>query len=355
MHGQGIINQYASFLPVNASTPVVHLYEGNTPLVRGYNLEQELNCPAEIYLKWEGMNPTGSFKDRGMTLAVSKAIEEGGKGFVCASTGNTAASAAAFAARSGFPCYVLIPKEAVAKGKLAQALIYGATVINVEGNFDEALHLVREVVDRHPVTLVNSLNPYRLEGQKTSAFEVCDVLGDAPDALFIPVGNAGNITAYGRGFQEYLEAGASTLLPRLYGFQAAGAAPIVHGQQVKEPHTIATAIRIGNPANWKTALEAVHASRGVIETVTDEEILDAYRLLASSEGVFVEPASAASVAGLKKTLALDLPLLEKGNRVVCVLTGNGLKDLQLAIDSCPEPVTISPRISELEEVMGVSG
>ena len=351
MTWNGIMDAYASFLPVSESTPLITLQEGNTPLLRARGLEEALACPAEIYLKWEGMNPTGSFKDRGMTLAVSKALEEGAEGFVCASTGNTSASAAAFAARSGYPCYVLIPQGNIAMGKLAQSLVYGATVIEVEGNFDDALRLVREIIKTRPVTLVNSLNPYRLEGQKTASFEVCDYLGESPHALFIPVGNAGNITAYWKGFREYYQEGRTSFLPKLYGYQAAGAAPMVWNQPVAKPETLATAIRIGNPANWSAAADAVKQAYGEIDLVTDEEILEAYRLLSSREGVFVEAASAASVAGLKKALQQNPHILKKGEQVVCVLTGNGLKDLQLALDNCPQPVTIPAELSALEKLM----
>jgi len=353
MAWNGIINAYSSFLPADQLTKVVTLQEGNTPLLRAHNLEQELGCPAEIYLKWEGMNPTGSFKDRGMTLAVSRAVDEGARGFVCASTGNTSASAAAYASRLGYPCYVLIPRGAVARGKLAQSLVYGARVIEVDGNFDQALGLVREVIKTRPVTLVNSLNPYRLEGQKTASFEICDYLGNAPDALFIPVGNAGNITAYWKGFKEYHRLGYSSLLPKLYGFQAAGAAPLVLGEPVKNPETVATAIRIGNPANWSSAEKALKEAGGNICSVTDEEILENYLLLTSKEGVFVEAASAASVAGLRQMLQQCPGLFDEGEQVVCVLTGNGLKDLQLALDNCSQPATIPPELSALEKLMEV--
>ncbi len=353
MKWNGVLEAYAEYLPVNDRTPLITLQEGNTPLLRAYNLEKELSSPVRVYLKWEGMNPTGSFKDRGMTVAVSKAVEEGARGFVCASTGNTSASAAAYAARSGFPCYVLIPEGAVALGKLAQSLMYGATVIKVRGNFDKALELVLEIVKTRPLTLVNSINPYRLEGQKTASFEVCDILGEAPHSLFIPVGNAGNITAYWRGFKEYHRARKTSVLPRLYGYQAAGAAPMVLGRPVENPQTAATAIRIGNPANWKSAVEAVQEAGGAIDMVTEEEILEAYRLLSSREGVFVEAASAASVAGLRKMLQHNPDAFKEGERVVCVLTGNGLKDLQLAVDSCPEPVTIPADISALEKLVNI--
>ena len=328
----GVIETYRTLLPVNASTPVVTLYEGGTPLLPAPRLSERLG--ARVLLKLEGMNPTGSFKDRGMTLAISKAVEEGAKAVVCASTGNTSASAAAYAARAGLTCAVLIPDGHIALGKLAQALVHGAKVLQVRGNFDEALSIVRQLGDREPVTVVNSVNPYRIEGQKTGAFEVVDVLGDAPDVHCIPVGNAGNITAYWRGYCEYKHAGRATKLPRMLGFQAAGAAPIVAGHPIEHPDTVATAIRIGNPASWYGATAAAAESGGAIEAVTDEEILAAYRLLASEESVFCEPASAASVAGLLKVGA------PKGATVVCVLTGHGLKDPDRAIAeiSVPEPV-----------------
>ena len=328
----GVIETYRDLLPVTPSTPVVTLYEGGTPLLPAPRLSDRVG--ARVLLKFEGMNPTGSFKDRGMTLAISKAVEEGAKAVVCASTGNTSASAAAYAARAGLTCAVLIPDGHIALGKLAQALVHGAKVLQVRGNFDEALTIVRELGQREPVTVVNSVNPYRIEGQKTGAFEVVDVLGDAPDLHCIPVGNAGNITAYWRGYCEYRHAGRATKLPRMLGFQAAGAAPIVAGHPIEHPETVATAIRIGNPASWYGATAAAAESGGAIEAVTDDEILAAYRLLASEESVFCEPASAASVAGLLKT---GVP---KGATVVCVLTGHGLKDPDRAIAeiSVPEPV-----------------
>ena len=328
----GIIDAYRALLPVTDSTPVVTLFEGGTPLLPAPRLSERLG--ARVLLKLEGMNPTGSFKDRGMTLAISKAVEEGAKAVVCASTGNTSASAAAYASRAGLTCAVLIPDGHIALGKLAQALVHGAKVLQVRGNFDEALDIVRALGEREPVTVVNSINPYRIEGQKTGAFEVVDALGDAPDVHCIPVGNAGNITAYWRGYCEYRHAGRSTRLPRMLGFQAAGAAPIVEGHPVEHPETIATAIRIGNPASWYGATAAASESGGAITAVTDDEILAAYRLLASEESVFCEPASAASVAGLLKTG------VEKGATVVCVLTGHGLKDPDRAIAeiSVPEPV-----------------
>lgn len=323
----GLIERYWEHLPVSEKTPVVTLLEGNTPLVPARVLSEELGL--EVYLKYEGLNPTGSFKDRGMTMAISKALEDGSKAVMCASTGNTSASAAAYAARAGIDCIVIIPGGKIALGKLSQALMHGAKVIAVDGNFDAALKIVRELTETHPITLVNSLNPYRLEGQKTAAFEICDWLGRSPDYLFIPVGNAGNITAYWRGFREYFEKGRVADKPKMMGFQAAGAAPIVLGHPVENPETVATAIRIGNPARWAEAVEAAGESNGAIDMVTDDEILDAYRFLASAEGVFCEPASAASVAGLRKFAAEGK--VERGSLVVCVLTGHGLKDPDTAI------------------------
>lgn len=343
---RGIIERYRDFLPVNASTPVISLGEGDTPLMKlGGKIAERV--PADVYVKFEGMNPTGSFKDRGMTMAVSKAAEEGSKAVMCASTGNTSASAAAYAARAGMKAIVLIPEGAIALGKLSQALMHGAEVIAVRGNFDDALRLVRELTSRHPITLVNSLNPYRIEGQKTAAFEICDQLGgEAPDFLAIPVGNAGNITAYWKGFKEYEEAKRSKGRPRMLGFQAAGAAPIVDGAPVEKPETIATAIRIGNPASWKTAVQARDESGGLIEKVTDDEIIEAYRLLAQ-EGIFCEPASAASVAGVLR-LAQE-GFFRAGQRVVCVLTGHGLKDPDRAIAVADQPKVVDPNVEVVEE------
>lgn len=317
-HWKGVIEHYRDFLPVSDDTPVITLLEGNTPLIYAEKLSSRLG--ADVYLKFEGLNPTGSFKDRGMTMAISKAAEEGAAAVMCASTGNTSASAAAYAARAGMKAFVLIPEGKIALGKLAQALMHGARVIALKGNFDEALEVVKRVTSEFEVALVNSINPYRLEGQKTAAFEIVDVLGDAPDYLYIPVGNAGNITAYWMGFKEYYEKGISKRLPRLRGWQAAGAAPIVLGHPVANPETFATAIRIGNPARWKEAEAAAAESGGAIDMVTDEEIRAAYELIAETEGVFCEPASAASIAGLLKRG------VEKGATVVCVLTGHGLKD-----------------------------
>ncbi len=343
---RGIIERYRDFLPVNAGTPVISLGEGDTPLMKlGGKIAERV--PADVYVKFEGMNPTGSFKDRGMTMAVSKAAEEGSKAVMCASTGNTSASAAAYAARAGMKAIVLIPEGAIALGKLSQALMHGAEVIAVRGNFDDALRLVRELTSRHPITLVNSLNPYRIEGQKTAAFEICDQLGgEAPDFLAIPVGNAGNITAYWKGFKEYEEAKRSKGRPRMLGFQAAGAAPIVDGAPVEKPETIATAIRIGNPASWKTAVQARDESGGLIEKVTDDEIIEAYRLLAQ-EGIFCEPASAASVAGVLR-LAQE-GFFRAGQRVVCVLTGHGLKDPDRAIAVADQPKVVDPNVEVVEE------
>jgi threonine synthase len=342
---RGIIEEYREFLPVTDSTPVVTLYEGATPLLPAPYLSHRLQ--AEVLLKIEGANPTGSFKDRGMTLAISKAAEEGAAVVVCASTGNTSASAAAYAARAGLRCAVLIPEGQIALGKLAQALVHGATVLQVRGNFDAALDLVRELGSRGPVTVVNSINPHRIAGQMTGAFEIVDVLGDAPDVHCIPVGNAGNISAYWRGYCQYKEAGRATRLPRMCGFQAAGAAPIVLGHRVESPSTIATAIQIGNPASWYAATAAASESGGSIEAVTDEEILAAYRLLAAEESVFCEAASAASVAGLIK---FGVP---EGSRVVCVLTGHGLKDPDLAIDQLTLPAAVDADMGSVLAELGL--
>jgi threonine synthase len=324
----GLIEAYRPYLPVTETTPVVTLQEGNTPLIPAPALSSLIGRDVRVLVKYDGLNPTGSFKDRGMTMAISKAKEAGALAVICASTGNTSAAAAAYARRGGMRAFVLIPEGYVALGKLAQALLYGAEVISIQGNFDRALEIVREMAVNYPVTLVNSVNPYRLEGQKTGAFEVVDVLGDAPDWLCIPVGNAGNITAYWMGFCQYHQAKKCSRLPRMMGFQAAGAAPLVTGHPVSHPETLATAIRIGNPASWKQAVAASEASRGNFSAVTDEEILDAYRLLASQEGIFCEPASAASVAGLLKVK----DQVPTGATVVCVLTGNGLKDPDTAIN-----------------------
>jgi len=338
----GIIARYREFLPVTEKTPLVSLHEGNTPLIHAANLSKKLGV--ELYVKYEGLNPTGSFKDRGMVMAVAKALEEGSTTIMCASTGNTSAAAAAYAARCGLRCIVLIPSGNIALGKLAQAIAYGAEVIAIDGNFDEALKIVREITAVEPITLVNSVNPYRIEGQKTAAFEVCDALGDAPDILAIPVGNAGNITAYWKGFKEYHAAGKAGQLPKMFGFQAAGAAPLVLGHTVENPETVATAIRIGNPASKEGALNAIRESSGLVDSVTDEEILAAYQLLAKSEGVFCEPASAASIAGvIKMKKAGKIP---EGAKVVCVLTGNGLKDPNIALKLVGEEPRTVPATRE---------
>ncbi|EOS58616.1 threonine synthase [Paenibacillus barengoltzii] len=333
----GLLETYKEYLPVSDKTPKLTLQEGNTPLVRAENLSKELGL--DLYFKYEGLNPTGSFKDRGMVMAVAKAVEEGSTTIMCASTGNTSAAAAAYAARAGIDCIVLIPNNNIALGKLAQAMIYGAKVIAIEGNFDRALEIVRDITAKHPITLVNSVNPYRIEGQKTAAFEVCDQLGKAPDVLAIPVGNAGNISAYWKGFKEYYERGKSTSLPRMVGFEAEGAMAIVKGEPIREPETIATAIRIGNPASWKTAVAAAEESSGQINYVTDDEILDAYRTIAAKEGIFAEPASAASIAGVYKLHREGY--FKGGETVVCVLTGHGLKDPNIAIKSIGgEPLVV---------------
>jgi threonine synthase len=323
----GLIEAYRRYLPVSASTPIVTLHEGNTPLIPVPAIAQRIGRDVKVFAKYDGLNPTGSFKDRGMTLAITKAKEAGSKAVICASTGNTSAAAAAYASRGGLKAFVIIPDGYVALGKLAQALLYGAEVLSIKGNFDNALNIVREMAESYPVTLVNSVNPYRLEGQKTAAFEVVDALGDAPDWLCIPVGNAGNITAYWMGFCQYHQENRCQRLPRMMGFQAAGAAPFISGQMVEHPETLATAIRIGNPANKDKAIAVQQASQGAFNAVTDDEILAAYKILAGEEGIFCEPASAASVAGLLK-LKNEVP---SGATVVCVLTGNGLKDPEIAL------------------------
>ncbi|GLH95705.1 threonine synthase [Phytohabitans aurantiacus] len=333
---RGLIEAYRDRLPVTDATPVITLHEGNTPLVPAPTLSSRVG--ADVYLKVEGANPTGSFKDRGMTVAVSKAVESGAKAIICASTGNTSASAAAYAARAGLTCAVLVPQGKIALGKLAQALVHGARLLQVSGNFDDCLALASKLSLDYPVALVNSVNPDRLAGQKTAAFEIIEALGDAPDIHCLPVGNAGNITAYWMGYEEDFAAGNSTRKPKMYGFQASGAAPIVTGQAVREPSTIATAIRIGNPASWTKAVDARDASGGLIEAVTDREILTAYRLLARDVGVFVELGSAASVAGLLQQA--EAGRIPAGGTVVCTVTGHGLKDPEWAISTAPSPTTI---------------
>ncbi|MEW6171423.1 MAG: threonine synthase [Candidatus Omnitrophota bacterium] len=331
---------------------MISLLEGNTPLIFAPTLSKLLGNNFKVYLKYEGLNPTGSFKDRGMTMAISKAKEEGSKVIMCASTGNTSASAAAYAARASLKCVVLIPQGAIALGKLAQALIHGAEVLAVKGNFDDALTLVKEITSSYPITLVNSLNPYRIEGQKTASFEICDYLGDAPDFLVIPVGNAGNITAYWKGFKEYKTAGKSNILPKMLGFQAAGAAPIVKGRSIKNPKTIATAIKIGNPASWSQAEASRDESGGLINMVTDKEILNAYKLLANSEGIFCEPASAASVAGLIKLIKQKYFKNKLETKIVCVLTGHGLKDPDRAINEVKKPKVVKNNLKAILKAIG---
>ncbi|MEB1809017.1 MAG: threonine synthase [Bacillaceae bacterium] len=346
---KGLLEEYKQFLPINENTPMLSLREGNTPLIPLENLSKEWGV--EVYVKVEGANPTGSFKDRGMVMAVAKAKEEGSQTIICASTGNTSAAAAAYGARAGLRCIVVIPEGKIALGKLAQAVMYGAEVLEIKGNFDNALDIVRKISEQEPITLVNSVNPYRIEGQKTAAFEICDALGQAPDVLAIPVGNAGNITAYWKGFKEYNEH-KQTGLPEMRGFEAEGAAAIVQNEVIEEPETIATAIRIGNPASWKQAVAAADESNGKIDYVTDEEILAAYKLLASREGVFAEPASCASIAGLMKQIQSGE--IKKGSKVVCVLTGNGLKDPTTAMDTVEVKPLVLPNSEEafMEHIKG---
>lgn len=348
---RGVIEEYRKFLPVTDSTPVVSLKEGNTPLIQAKRLAERI-CPGvDLYLKVEGANPTGSFKDRGMTLAVSKCLEKNARAVMCASTGNTSAAAAAYGAKAGLPVYVLIPAGKIALGKLTQAIMHGAKVIQIEGNFDQALNIVKELCREDEFDLVNSINPYRLEGQKTAAMEVCDQLAKAPTMHVLPVGNAGNITAYWKGYTEYHEAGQVRNLPRMMGFQAEGAAPLVRGHVIEEPKTVASAIRIGNPASWQLALNAVQESNGLINMVTDEEILDAYRMVAREEGVFCEPASAASVAGVVK-MKSENRLIE-GSTVVCTLTGHGLKDPDIAMKISPQPRTVRATHEEVAAVLSL--
>lgn len=353
---QGIIQKYKCFLPVNDQTPVISLNEGNTPLIYAGYLSKLAGDNMEVYLKYEGLNPTGSFKDRGMTLAISKACQEKAAAVMCASTGNTSASAAAYAARAGIKCIVLIPSGAIALGKLSQALIHGAKVLAIKGNFDAALELAKEITKKYPIVLVNSLNPYRIEGQKTASFEICDYLGDAPDFQIMPVGNAGNITAYWKGYQEYKTQNLSQRLPVMLGFQAEGAAPIVRGKPIKNPQTLATAIRIGNPASWKSAVAARDESGGLIDLVSDAQILEAYKILAEREGVFAEPASAASIAGLLKLI--DNRYFKKAGlnnnkcRIVCILTGHGLKDPERAIKTIKPPKVIRADLKTIIKEIG---
>ncbi|MFC7220545.1 threonine synthase [Streptomyces polyrhachis] len=347
---RGIIEEYRDRLPVSATTEVVTLGEGGTPLVKALTLSERTGC--DVYLKVEGANPTGSFKDRGMTMAITAAKEAGAQAVICASTGNTSASAAAYAGRAGMVSAVLVPRGKIALGKMGQALVHGARILEVDGNFDDCLTLARDLSATYPVALVNSVNPVRIEGQKTAAFEIVDALGDAPDIHVLPVGNAGNITAYWKGYGEYAADGLATHTPRMWGYQAAGAAPIVRGEPVPHPSTLATAIRIGNPASWKLAEAARDESGGHIESVTDRQILRAYKLLAAREGVFVEPASAASVAGLLQ--AAEQGRVAAGQRIVCTVTGNGLKDPDWAVAGAPQPVTVAIDADAAAEKLGLA-
>lgn len=348
MAWRGVIEEYRRFMPVGPDTRAVTLLEGGTPLVRASNLEKLLPG-VTVYLKYDGLNPTGSFKDRGMTMAVTAAVSSGSRAVICASTGNTSASAAAYSARAGLDCVVLIPDGKIAMGKLAQAVVYGAKILAIQGNFDDALAMVRKVSDKHGLTIVNSINPYRIEGQKSAAFEICDALGQAPDYLSIPVGNAGNITAYWKGFKEYKADGRISALPRLLGFQAEGAAPIVENRVFPNPETIATAIRIGNPASWQPAVAALKESNGAIDKISDREILKAYRLLAGTEGVFAELASCISIAGLLK--AYGEGKIPEGSTVVCVLTGNGLKDPDTAVGLGGDIKTVPCELADIERAI----
>jgi threonine synthase len=351
---QGVLAKYRDYLPITRATPMITLGEGDTPLIRCNNLENDLGC-RELYLKFEGCNPTGSFKDRGMVVAVAKAVEEGSRAIMCASTGNTSASAAAYAAHLGISAIIVIPQGKIALGKLAQAIVYGARIVSISGNFDQALQMVRKITEKHPVTLVNSLNPFRIEGQKTAAFEIIETLGEAPDLLFIPVGNAGNITAYWKGFSEWFAAGKTQKKPRMMGFQAEGAAPIVRGHIVEAPETVASAIRIGNPASWTKAVNARDESGGLIDMVSDAEILSAQQMMARREGVFAEPASAASLAGLIKMKQQGADFSQK--QIVCVVTGNGLKDTDIALRDIKEKnsfLQLAPDVGAMEQALGLT-
>ena len=352
MTGHGVIRRYREFLPVSEEVRVVTLNEGGTPLIEAPGIVSDIGGDFRLFVKYEGLNPTASFKDRGMTLAVTKAAERGASIVVCASTGNTSASAAAYAAAAGMTCLVLIPEGKIAYGKMAQALIHGARTLEIRGNFDDALEIVRRLGERDEIEVVNSINPFRIQGQKTAAFEICDTLGDAPDLHFLPVGNAGNITAYWLGYNEYLEAGRSRSLPRMMGWQAEGAAPIVRGAPVENPETVATAIRIGNPASWEHAVKAATESSGAIDMVSDEEILDAQRLLARSAGIFVEPASAAGIAGLLKCHTADN--IPKGSTVVVTVTGHGLKDPGVAVEnSLAESTVVDANLNSVLVAIGL--
>jgi threonine synthase len=346
----GVLARYKDFLPVTPKTPLFSLGEGDTPLVRCTQLEKELGC-GELYFKLEGCNPTGSFKDRGMVVAVAKALEAGSQALMCASTGNTSASAAAYAAYCGVGAIIIVPKGKIALGKMAQAIIYRAKIVAIDGNFDQALTIVRALTQKHPIALVNSLNPNRIEGQKTAAFEIIDSLGEAPDYLFIPVGNAGNITAYWKGFVEYRQADKARITPKMMGFQAEGAAPIVRGHVVEKPETVASAIRIGNPASWKKAEAARDESGGVIDMVSDDEILSAQRLMATKGGIFGEPASAASLAGLAKLSRQGMDFSK--SRVVCIVTGTGLKDTETAVKDAEPFLELPADLTAVEKALGL--
>ena len=347
----GVLTRHKDYLPLTVDTPVFSLGEGDTPLVRSHTLAEITGCQ-ELYFKLEGCNPTGSFKDRGMVVAIAKALEADSRAVICASTGNTSASAAAYAAYCGLKAFIVVPQGNIALGKLAQAIVYGAKIVALDGNFDQALEIVRKITAKHPVTLVNSLNPHRIEGQKTAAFEIIDELGDTPDYLFIPVGNAGNITAYWKGFVEYFNGGRAKHKPKMMGFQAEGAAPIVRNHIIKEPKTVATAIRIGNPASWQKAVAARDDSNGIIDMVSDEEILDAQQLLATRAGIFGEPASAASLAGLIQLVRKGVDFSAK--RVVCVITGNGLKDSDIVLKNAQPFLELPADLAAVEQALDLA-
>ncbi len=358
LHDRGVLSRWRDFLPVSDATPFISLNEGSTPLIYSPKLSARVGRDCEVYIKYEGLNPTGSFKDRGMTVALSKAVEAGSQAVICASTGNTSAAAAAYAARAGVACIVLLPAGKIAFGKLVQAFMYGAKVVAIDGNFDDALRLVREIGETEPIAIVNSINPFRLQGQKTAAFEIIDVLGDAPDIHVLPVGNAGNISAYWMGDDEFHRLGKATKRPKMTGFQAAGSAPIFFDRVVEKPETVATAIRIGNPASWKLAIGAIRDSDGSIDIVTDDEILAAQQWLAANEGIFVEPASAASIAGLFKCLGAvqcapcPFPRVAAGSKIVCTVTGHGLKDPDIAKEQCGAVIPAKAERSEILRLIG---
>ena len=358
LHDRGVMTRWREYLPITDATPFISLNEGSTPLIHSPKLSARVGRDCEVFIKYEGLNPTGSFKDRGMTMALSKAVEAGSQAVICASTGNTSAAAAAYAARASIACIVLLPAGKIAFGKLAQAFMYGAKVVAIDGNFDDALRLVREIGETEPIAIVNSINPFRLQGQKTAAFEIIDTLGDAPDIHVLPVGNAGNISAYWMGYEEFHRLGKSTKRPKMTGFQAAGSAPIYYGKVVEKPETIATAIRIGNPASWDLATAAIRDSGGSIDIVTDAEILFGQQWLAANEGIFVEPASAASIAGLFKCLGSEpcatcpFPHIAPGSKIVCTVTGHGLKDPDIAKEKCGAVIPAKAERSEILRLIG---